>query len=245
MKRNRWYFFIMLIVTGLIVGKTIDVNADPIEDSQLILSLSNQIIDGNKKIVFKYFSPYQKFNDQEDLLKTATELSKIFNLPAISVQVHEEEQSVYKTTVDLQDGVRFSLLYMGMYEDHSSNLIIKMETENEKGLIRIAQLQREAEKKLRSLGLSANWNIMMQGILAPGYSDQKQLNRWLEQNLDVKVIEHYEDTGTVSVSYFSPKIHSILQTGEKKMNLQLAVHKNSVTDQWRITLGTPVITIEY
>ncbi|NHN33275.1 hypothetical protein G9U52_26020 [Paenibacillus sp. S3N08] len=29
------------------------------------------------------------------------------------------------------------------------------------------------------------------------------------------------------------------------MNLQLAIHKNSVTDQWRVTIGTPIITIEY
>ncbi|WP_375790286.1 YwmB family TATA-box binding protein [Paenibacillus agricola] len=35
-----------------------------------------------------------------------------------------------------------------------------------------------------------------------------------------------------------------LNQGEK-MNLQLAIHKNSVTDQWRVTIGTPIITIEY
>jgi hypothetical protein len=186
-----------------------------------------------------------RISNEEDFLKSGIELSKTFNLPMSSLQVHEEEHLIYKTTMNLTDDVRLSLLFMGMYVDHSTNLIINLETENEQGLITIAQIQNELKKKLDSLGLLTNWNVMVQGILASGFSDQKRLNKWLVQNLDIKEIDQYEDSGTISVSYFSPKIRTIIQSGSKKMNLQLAIHKNSVTDQWRVTIGTPIITIEY
>lgn len=245
MKMNKWYLLVIITIAGLILGKTLGVSADALQDSQLILPLSKQLTEGNQKVLIKHFSPYKKFSNEDEFLKIGDELSRTFNLPCGSVKIHDGEHFIYNTTKDLSDDLSLTLLFMGMNQDHSSNLFIKLETESEKGLITIAQVQNELEKQLHSIGLSSNWNIIVQGTLASGYSDLRQLDHWLEQNLNVKEIEKYTDSGTISVSYYSPKIHHTIETQNQKMNVQLAIHRNSITDQWKVTMGTPVITIEY
>jgi hypothetical protein len=58
MKLYKLYLFIVILMAGLIFGKVFGVNADPIQDSGLILPLSDQLIEGSKKVLIKHFSPY-------------------------------------------------------------------------------------------------------------------------------------------------------------------------------------------
>jgi hypothetical protein len=75
--------------------------------------------------------------------------------------------------------------------------------------------------------------------------NQEQLWKTLYDELMTREIERYEDIGTVSISFYSPMLKTSIQSGEGSMNFQAAIHQNSVTNKWRVTLGMPIITKEY
>lgn len=58
-------------------------------------------------------------------------------------------------------------------------------------------------------------------------------------------MESYEDVSTVSRSYAIPGIKRFVNSGDHKIALQVAVHKNDNDNSNRVTIGLPVITIEY
>ena len=60
-----------------------------------------------------------------------------------------------------------------------------------------------------------------------------------------KVVEKYEEDGIVSYSIFSPLIEEYIYTGDKKMNLNIALRHSDIEDETYILIGTPIITIGY
>lgn len=241
--RSRW-FFIVMIMAALLIWKGFDVSATADSDAQRLLSFSDRIIEGNKKVLIKQFSPYSTFIDEDDFTKTAAELSTVFGLPVNRPLAHEPDHLAYQTTSTLRD-VRILLLYMGMMQDRSANLVLSLETDSETGLAHILELQQELERKMTSLDIPIRWNVMVQGELQGEHSSASEFLHRLPDMLDAAEVERYTDNGTVSVSYFSRDLQARLLTGERQMNLQAAVHQNSVTGKQRVTLGVPVITIEY
>ncbi|MGF6356961.1 hypothetical protein ABIE27_004885 [Paenibacillus sp. 4624] len=63
--------------------------------------------------------------------------------------------------------------------------------------------------------------------------------------LDMTEVERYEDVATASVSYQATELPLKILSGSHLLNMQLAVHQVSGQDDARVTVGFPVITIEY
>lgn len=67
----------------------------------------------------------------------------------------------------------------------------------------------------------------------------------LSREVDMKEVERYEDGATASVSYQATELPLEILSGSHLLNMQLAVHQVSGQDDARVTVGFPVITIEY
>jgi len=67
----------------------------------------------------------------------------------------------------------------------------------------------------------------------------------LSREVDMKEVERYEDRATASVSYQATELPLEILSGSHLLNMQLAVHQVSGQDDARVTVGFPVITIEY
>ncbi|WP_199615304.1 YwmB family TATA-box binding protein [Paenibacillus alkalitolerans] len=92
--------------------------------------------------------------------------------------------------------------------------------------------------------LSGTWNINVQGWLQDGKLADSV---WevVESAARAAETESYEDAATRSLSYSSPLFQSSIISGEEQINLQVAAHRVTDSDRWRVTLGTPAILIEY
>lgn len=241
--KNKW-FFIGLMAAALLIWKGFDVSAKEDSDARLLLSLSDQVMEGSHKVLIKQFSPYSIIMDEDDFIRTAAELSTAFALPVNRHITHVDDHLAYQTEATIR-GVQFSLLYMGMMQDRSSSLVLSLETDNDTGLAHILELQDELERSMAALGIPIHWNVMVQGELQGDYSTAYELLDRLPDTLNAREVERYNDHGTVSVSYFSRDLQARLLTGDRQMNIQAAVHEDSVTGKQRVTLGIPVITTEY
>lgn len=60
-----------------------------------------------------------------------------------------------------------------------------------------------------------------------------------------KIVEEYKEDGVLSLSIFTPYIEEYVFTGNKKMNMNIAVRFNEYEDRTYIWIGTPIITVGY
>ncbi|MFH5187258.1 YwmB family TATA-box binding protein [Paenibacillus sp. TAB 01] len=116
----------------------------------------------------------------------------------------------------------------------------------------MTRLQHELSGTLQSLGLAPQWNVMIQGTLSDTFADMTEdplsVYHWLSEELQLKEVGKYQDTGSTSISYYSPLLPAITpdpSAPASRMNFQVAVHRNSMTREQRLTIATPAISIEY
>lgn len=108
----------------------------------------------------------------------------------------------------------------------------------------VTQWIENAAKQLMNNGLTGTWNVNIQGYLPAGRAlDTVWKN--IETAAKATEVEAYEDAGSRSVAYHSSMFKSSVTSGGEKIGLQAAAHRSTETNEWRITLGTPVILIEY
>nr|WP_154985805.1 YwmB family TATA-box binding protein [Paenibacillus xylanexedens] len=132
-------------------------------------------------------------------------------------------------------------------------------------------LHGQVAEAMNKLGLQASWNMSVQGKLSEMSEDDGNgksstidvsnmaqagaeikaseqlaaLEAKLSREVDMKEVERYEDGATASVSYQAKELPFEIQSGSHLLNMQLAIHQVSGQDDARVTVGFPVITIEY
>ncbi|RXT04380.1 YwmB family TATA-box binding protein [Ammoniphilus sp. CFH 90114] len=71
-----------------------------------------------------------------------------------------------------------------------------------------------------------------------------KLNKLLDL-LGAEVVEQVQDPTVTSVSAYTPQLPSYILTNGRQMNVQAGTHVDQLLGITRITIGTPIITIEY
>ncbi|WP_207953116.1 YwmB family TATA-box binding protein [Paenibacillus agricola] len=243
-------------------------------DTDYLLSLSQPVMAAGKQVIIKYTSASKPYTDETDFLRAAEELSRAFQLPVpltvgesmdpnrnaslgnpkhSPVQGLNPHQAVVQNT-DLytakftqahSDNMMATLLFVG-FADGSTLLSLNAETLQESGLPQLQALQLQWTAALQAeFGIQAQWNVMIQGPLAASMPDTQSLLAYLSATTPVDELARYQDSGSLSVSYHSSLLASEWNTGKEKMNLQVAVHRDSLTHEQRITIATPAISIPY
>ncbi|MFC0211697.1 YwmB family TATA-box binding protein [Paenibacillus chartarius] len=141
---------------------------------------------------------------------------------------------------------RVSLLLAGSADGDSSFLIVKLESPAGSPLAADALLewQRSASRSLAELGFAGAWNAALQGRLAESGEPDAALAA-IAGSFRAKPLESYRDGGTYSVAYGTKLLHRTVRSGSHDIALQAALHQNTTNGEWRLTLGTPLITSEY
>ncbi|MDQ0193734.1 YwmB family TATA-box binding protein [Paenibacillus wynnii] len=176
----------------------------------------------------------------------ATNLTSELGLGEVSRE-DGKEHLTYRSTAG-SDGFKTTMLWTEL-GDESSYVIVTLETAD---LLNASDLQAAAEQagtKLREAGITAEWNTSLQGV-AKEQGDPREALMLTEQNMKaqlpkLKVQEKYEDATTASHSYSTSALQHSVVSGEHKIVLQTAIHQDAVKGSSRVTIGLPLITIEY
>ncbi|WP_458462648.1 YwmB family TATA-box binding protein, partial [Paenibacillus sp.] len=109
---------------------------------------------------------------------------------------------------------------------------------------------KRVDELLVDSGMKATWNMSVQGtaVTATESDASEQLaliEKQLSRKVDMASVERYTDAGTASVSYKVADLPLSIKSGSHMLNMQLAVHQVGEQGNNRITVGFPVITIEY
>ncbi|SFM01809.1 TATA-box binding [Paenibacillus sp. 1_12] len=222
-------------------------------DLQLLLPLAESVIVSDQKVTMKHTSAYHPYHDESDFRQTAQLISTTFKLTAPVDPIQKQDLLLYRFTLNDTDTTQATLLLIG-FPDGRTQLSLTAETVQASGISRLQNLQQQWTTQLQSLGLQSNWNVMIQGNVGKDTNESTTFQQLgitpflqlrLTESLHAQELARYEDTNSLSISYHSANFDEPADENTKKMNLQLAVHRDSINGQQRITIATPAISIAY
>ncbi|MNC42825.1 hypothetical protein D3C75_916540 [compost metagenome] len=132
-------------------------------------------------------------------------------------------------------------------------VMLRMETVSTEQLSELTELQLGYGELLIDEGVAAHWNGALQGnaekkSFAPNSSESSIINaieKHTVQELKMKQAESYDDLGTASRTYEVDGWPISVFSGTHKVSLQLGVHFNADEDVYEISVGSPILTVEY
>ncbi|WP_079913704.1 YwmB family TATA-box binding protein [Paenibacillus sp. 32352] len=246
---RRWLGYVIgcLVAVSCIAGAWGAGAAAKADNSfELLMPLSEKFMGSEQKMIVKHAGPYQSYSSEMQFVQIGQQISQRLGLPVTSDITKETDHLLYKTaSQDAANGVEETLLWIG-FPDGTSELVVSAQTTQPEGFTVIQSVQQRLADSLAALHIKPQWNVMIQGNASEEYSiDASPLHDWVQKRLEAHKVEQYEDAGSTSVTYYSPKFKEHINNGKQEMNLQVAVHRSSITHQNRITIGIPAITIEY
>jgi hypothetical protein len=156
-----------------------------------------------------------------------------------------------------QDGIRYEATGMWGNLDVSLSMIIDepKATQSDpylaiqvtgKGMPTVAwsQAADNIHKFLHEQRIPTHFHYSIQGTL-DRVTDTSAIAHHIIKQLHAKEIEGIQTDQTVSLSAYSPLFSEQIQTMGGAMNLQVATHRNQTDGKLIVTIGSPIITVEY
>lgn len=100
---------------------------------------------------------------------------------------------------------------------------------------------------LAEAGIHPDIQVSIQGSTPRMLSrdEQEQFIHRTLHHLNAYEVEALRDATSTSVSAFSPQLGQPIMSNGREMNVQIALRNDKVHQRTTITMGTPIITIEY
>ncbi|OBZ09565.1 hypothetical protein A8L34_19970 [Bacillus sp. FJAT-27264] len=200
------------------------------------------------RLVLKWQGEYSEGDDVRPAAPlTAAELAEDLGLN-IPTAVEEHGHLIYRATSSLTEDTSISLFWSELGEGHSY-VIATLESAD---LANSGDWQDQAIQMGRLMlksGIDAKWNASLQGT-ANEQAQPKEALLMAEKNFATQIpglaeAESYEDEATYSRSYTVPGLERFVVSGSHNLGMQAAVHRDGINNENRITIGFPLITIEY
>lgn len=151
---------------------------------------------------------------------------------------------------------RVTLLWSETGGGHSY-AVVSFEAAAWNGAPGVAAAAERAGALMRGLGVAAEWNVSVQAAVAGTEEAAPDAGAALEAAADaaeaklagvfgaVQAAEAYADAGSVSRTYAGAGLTRTVDSAGTAVGLQLALHREAGAEADRVTIGMPLITIEY
>lgn len=251
MKRIWMVGIIGLVLSALALGWTRQAiaNVDGNKDMQRLLDVTAPYMQQNRELTIKYTGNYGNCDHSDQLLQAGQSLSKALDFPLSAELNNANHHPIYAIEKSIGKLSKASLQIIRLENSSSCYLVVRLVSSGKDDLSQANQWQKEMEQQLTKLKINGQWNFMAKGIVAYTYVQSEDSTRAIMNNIihtaDGKVVESYTDQGTISLSLSAKQFKNFIKSGEHSINLQAALHCNSLTGELRLTVATPIITAEY
>ncbi|OKP96111.1 YwmB family TATA-box binding protein [Paenibacillus sp. P46E] len=202
--------------------------------------------DSPLRLVLKWQGDYSTGTSGVSAAEAAQSLAAKLGLGAVSRS--DEDGHMTSRAGAALDGAQVTLFWSEL-GGARSYVIVTFETADLRKAPELPAAADSAGQQMLQAGIAAEWNASLQGT-AKAQSGPEAALFSIEQSLQEQLPgmnpeESYEDDTTYSRSYSVPGLERAVSSGSHSIALQLAVHKNGNNNTNRVTLGLPLITIEY
>ncbi|MDR9855906.1 YwmB family TATA-box binding protein [Paenibacillus sp. VCA1] len=231
--------------TGFYAGSGLAKMQAGYEQNELrtLLDLGHRMVGEPERVVIKWQGTWEGSAEQTEA--AAQKLSRSLQLPSVT-EVKENGHTTYRV-IGQKDTVPVRFNWQEM-PGGQSYVIIQLEASTPGQWSLLSDLQAEFGNKMREAGIDAKWNAALQGNVDDRLKAAETMERIegkLTDCLDAVPKETYNDATTVSNAYQVPSLMSRVRSGDTWLNMQVAVHEDDESGKNRVTIGLPVITIEY
>ncbi|MFX3645866.1 MAG: YwmB family TATA-box binding protein [Paenibacillus sp.] len=247
---NRWMTAGILAMAIIILIGVTQVYAEKNEPKaaqlEQLIHTADSVIDNVDRLVIKW-----QAEGRGDAQAQAVLLASHLGLEQ-PVQVRQTGHDVYRSelvagTANGGAGMLVNVVDTG---DNGYYVIVQLSGDAQTDRKTLMILQEQVDQLLADSGMKASWNMSVQGTAAnviKGDASQQLalIEKDLSKNVDIASVERYTDVGTASVSYEAAELPLSIKSSSHMLNMQLAVHQVGEQGNNRITVGFPVITIEY
>jgi hypothetical protein len=238
-------------ILGLFFGWIRHVDAQAEQDAQLLLNVAKPYMQMDTKVTFKY-TGYYGTCDGLDTKILAEGKSLVHELGLMDVNAEEHpflQHAVFTVKSEVEPGAVMTVTVASPTGQSACYAVLRLDASGDVEQDHLLKWQEHTGKLLKEHGIQGTWNVMMQGNASiEALSMQDNPEGFLEQFVQAykgSVVESYLDGTTFSTSLASPEFQSFILSGKQKVNVQIALHKDTTSGLWRVTVGTPVITMEY
>lgn len=226
-----------------IADSVIDVS----EQWEGLLSIAHHWTEGNMTATVKWQGAWNTLLSPEEAVGVLSSRLGMTNVNLSDVQGHH----VY--SADREEGGIYSKLTVTPQETGQYYVILRLEASSPEQVHKLTELHLIYGESLIDEGVIARWNGALQGTAGQGtlpspYTESSlsdAIEKFTAKGLNMELVENYNDFGTVSRTYEVKEWPVFVQSGGHKVSFQLGVHHNSEEDTYDISLGSPLLTIEY
>ncbi|WKL03755.1 YwmB family TATA-box binding protein [Paenibacillus amylolyticus] len=247
---NRWMTAGILAIAIIILIGVTQVYAEKNEPKaaqlEQLIYTADSVIDNVDRLVIKW-----QGEGRGDAEAQAALLASHLGLEQ-PVQVRQTGHDVYRSEMAVNEATGEAGLLVNVVEtgDNGYYAIVQLSGDAHTDRKALMTVHEQIGQLLVDSGMKANWNMSVQGtaanVIKRDASQQLALiEKDLSKNVDIASVERYTDLASASVSYEAAELPLSIKSGSHMLNMQLAVHQVGDELDNRITVGFPVITIEY
>lgn len=243
---------IAVSIIGIIFGWVCHADARSGQEALQLLNTVKPYMMNEQQITFKYTGYYGTCaGSDRSILQTGKKLSLAFNIPQEDQLGESNSHAVYTARTEIAPGTVVTLSVASPAGTNGCYIVLKLDTSEQADQSELMSWQEQAGDQLKKLGIEGQWNVMVQGYVneqeqvLSGTNSANDLAQAVAQAFKGKTVESYSDSKTISLSLASNEFQTSIQSGKQTVDLQLALHQDSTTGKWRLTAGTPIITMEY
>lgn len=214
------------------------------EQLELLYSLGENLVDSPVQLTLKLQGESSSHSISTKKEETVEALAHKIGLTEISYEDKKAQQAYRARDIISGIHVRMDWVEAG----GRSYAKVQLEIEDSVKFHKLLDIQKKTVSFLKELGMNPTWNASVQGLVYKGLSvgdTIQSIEREITPHLLLNSVESYQDAGTESISYEVPSLKNYVMSGGKPIHMQVAVHEDSMNKNNRITIGFPVITIEY
>ncbi|MBP1934798.1 YwmB family TATA-box binding protein [Ammoniphilus resinae] len=203
-------------------------------------------------IQLHYGTLYQTDLDLQEVEALAAQLGKTLIGQDSKPSDVEHTASHYKTGFSRQlEGVTTELQVSAIKSHNTSKswesyLTVRI-TADSNSLESLENQLEQVHKVLENMKIVPQFNSCVQGNYNGTLKNDVQLAK-VKQLLDIlgaEVVEKVEDPTVKSFSAYTPELEPFIWTNQEKMNIQVGLHVDHLKQVTKLTIGTPIITMEY
>lgn len=219
---------------------------DTFSDTETMLRAADSLFTAPYTVVLQHSGPYRTFDSDASFALLGDVAAREFGLAA-SKPVHDTNgHRIYSAsgTPPSAGGGRLELALSG-WPDGTTNVTVRWLAPAGAEKDMLLSWARDAAAGLGNIGVQAKWMVTLRGSVGSLTPEAvKTLKEKIRTVYKAVPIESYTDSGSEIVSYSSTLLEPGVRSGGGKVNLQAALHRDSIYGTYRLTIATPLIPSE-
>lgn len=184
----------------------------------------------------------------EEVKELAKHWAKQLEIPFLHVEFSRKEQTIAYQTESRVNRVQLGYEVTAVSKNGSYDTYLVLQLNgSSKSLLYIEKLQETFANKLKKAHFIPQISTCIRGMYNVKMSVDQQEGKILSifQTLQAAELERLQDETVVSISGYTRLWEPFIALNGQKMNVQVATHRDSDSAGTWITVGTPIITVEY